>query len=145
MRREYYSGKKQVVTVNGIPLRGLSDADDAIMAVMDEETFGQPQVDLSGGNSQHVENASETGVITVKLKNSSPDLLTLSALQKARAPIEAVAVKDIGTNTAGCLGRNCQIKKAPDYQRGKTPQDITWEFTCGELKITHDSPRVLPV
>ena len=64
MRREYYSGKKQVVSVNiaGVPhpLRGLSDADDAIMIALDEETFGQAQVDLSGKNSQHVENSSRT-------------------------------------------------------------------------------------
>jgi len=145
MRREQYSGKKQIFTVDGIPVRGLSDADDAIVATMDEETFGQPQVDLYGRNAQHVENSSQTGVISVKLKNSSPDHIRLTALYKASAPISAVASKDIGTNAAGCLGRDCRIKKAPDYQRGKSAQDVVYEFACGELKIAHDGPRIIPI
>ena len=145
MRRETYSGKKQIVAMNGAPIRGLSDADDAIVATLFEETFGPPQVDLYGQNAQLVENMNISGTITVKVKNSSPDLTTLSVMERSRAPIAAVTVKDIGTNTAGVIGRTCHIQRAPDYQRGKTPQDVVWVFVCGELKITHDGPRILPV
>lgn len=145
MRRESYSGKKQIVALDGIPLRGMSDADDAITVTLDEETFGQPQVDLSGKNGQHVENNSRTGVVSIKLKAASPDHATLMALYNASAPISAITVKDIGTNSAGAIGRDARIKKSPDYVRGKAPQDIVYEFSCVELKINHDGPRILAV
>lgn len=145
MRRESYSGKKQIVALDGIPLRGISDADESILATQTENTFDDAEVDLAGKNGCHVENASTKGTITVTLKFSSPDHATLTALYKARAPISAVTIKDIGTNAAGVIGRDCRIKKAPDYKRGKKPGDVVYEFSCVELIISQDGPRIIAV
>lgn len=143
--RKEYSGKDQIVAIDGIPLVDLSDADDAIVAEITEDRFGEPSMDLYG-DGRHVENRNGSGTVTLRIKNTSiVDSKRLTALEKAGAPILAITFKDLGTLTGGFMAKDCRIAKAPTMTRGKTPSDQEWMFRVISLSIAHDGPRISPI
>jgi hypothetical protein len=144
-RRKEYSGRDQIVAVDGIPLVDLSDADDAIVAELDEDEYGDPAIDLYG-EGRHVRNNRQSGKVTVRIKETSiVDLKRLTALQQGNAPISAITHKDLSTNTAGFIGKDAKILRAPTLTRGKVGSDVEFVFNCIKLTITHDGPRVFPI
>lgn len=143
--RASYSGKKQIVTIGPagvmLPLVDLSDADDAIQAEMNEETFLDPSIDLYG-EGQHNENSNESGKIMLTIKSSSiADLARLEIYRKLKVTL-SVITKDLTTRMAGVVGRNGKIKKAPNYVRGKVGNDPQYVIECINLDITQDGPRI---
>lgn len=144
-RRAEYSGRDQIVAIDGIPLVDLSDADDAIVAEMDEDEYGDPAIDLYGEGA-HVRNNRQSGTVTIRIKSTSiVDLKRLNALYLGNAPISAITHKDLGSNIAGFIGKNAKISRAPTMTRGKMPSDTEWVFRVIKLTITHDGPRVYPI
>ena len=145
MRRETYSGRYQIFSINGAPLLDVSDDDDAVVVDYDEDMHLDPAIGLYG-EGQHVENARDSGIVTIKIKSSAiSDLRILQSYADSKAPISAITGRDLTTQVAGFLAQNCVIQRVPPYQRGKNPVATSWAFRAIHIKITHDGPRVSPV
>lgn len=145
MRRETYSGRNQIFSINGAPLLDVSDDDDAVLVDYDEDMHLDPAIGLYG-EGQHVENARDSGLVTIKIKSGAvSDLRLLQSYAESKAPISAITGRDLTTQVAGFLAQNCVIQRVPAYQRGKNPGATSWAFRAIHIKITHDGPRISPV
>lgn len=145
--RKSYNPRAVVVLVGPlgapVPILGLSDSDDSIQASMNEELFDDPDMDLSGEFGRHIENANQSGNITLEVKNSSPSLSILQTYVDGRLPLEVV-IKDSTTMMAGVIGNDGRAV-VPEFVRGKRPANPTFVIKCTKLKINHDGPRTSPI
>ena len=135
--------RKFIFILNGTPVEGLSSADDAMSAALSEDLVGDPYIDLYGKGA-FLENANESGVMTVKMAPTSIVGLTfLSTVVRTKVPIISAAFVDRNSPTAGVVGTACRFAGPPMWVRGKTLGETTWVLKCIELDIQHDGPSLI--
>lgn len=131
-----YSPKNVIVIFKGITLTEF-DEDDFVETKRNED--GISLTVGADGAAVFNENMNFSGMVTIKLLNSSPSNPLLSALVKARERFPGtqpdkgeLMIKDLG-GTMLVHSAEARILKTPDLKRGKTIGALQWEFVCAKL------------
>jgi len=132
-----YKGDQVFVIVGPIAVNGFSDG-DAITVKRNEELY-TTKVGIDGSVAR-VRNANKTGVIEVKLLQTSKVNDELSALfvidnfMDDGSPVLPILIKD-GSGRTLCAAGQAWLKAVPEITFGKEIGERTWSFECADLKM----------
>lgn len=146
-RRQQWSGRDLIVMANKtVPLKGLSDADDAVIVERMNPLYEEPHLDLYGENGVHVKNNVNAIRITLKFKvGATVALAFLDSIIKGGQPLISLTGRNLGSDTSAFLGYNVALVSDGQWGGGKNPVEPTFGFTATDGDITHGGQRILPV
>lgn len=147
MGRQTWSGRDLIIMANKtFPLKGLSDADDAVIVEDVNPLFQDPHFDLTGENAVHVADETEGIRITLKFKIGATASLTyLDGIKKTRTPLVQMTGKNAGSDTSAFWGENVALTNRGQWGGGKNPVEPTFTFVATKGDFNHGGQRVLPV
>lgn len=122
-----YSFKNVQATIDGKPVRGFWEGDDAVIVAQNSDTA--TAVVGVGGDATVSVSADDAVQITLKLQPNSPTNAVLNAkhmqMRNGRAVPFPVSIRDTG-NGEGGSAPNAVIMKAPSQQFGNAASVREW-------------------
>lgn len=131
----HYSFDKVEVIVAGVPVTGFADGDDAI--TIERNMALNEHLDGAGGDVVNIEKASRSGVVTIKLLQTSPMNAVLSGLlakqEAGRFDAFPIVVKNILDPAQLSTAKNCSIEGWPSQAFGAGHNAREWRILCANL------------
>jgi len=123
-----HNAKDRKVIVNGIPVTGFADGDDAISFVYDSDLVA----DTVGvtGEGAFSESNDRRGTLKLKLLATSMFNDVLSGLANGNIEFAAAMVDARGTSVGA--GAACRVQKLPDQNVGSAVGVREWNIRCLE-------------
>ncbi len=125
---EVYNPKNVNTVVDGVILTGYQDG-TMVQCARSNDKFS---MDVgSQGDVTFIENADDTGQITVTLKHTSPSASYLMSKAKSKEPFP-VQVIDSNTGNFKSGGSEALIQKSPDSERGNEVSSLEFVFLVAD-------------
>jgi len=135
MALTHYAFEKVICLFGTVPIVGFFEGDDVISVERSVPTFTMPMG--AGGDGIAVQAADRSGIITVKLLQTSPSNLYLSGLLEAAEQGLFVAhpflLKDAGTNLQLVAASQCVIQQPTKQVYGANHTPREWSFSAEHL------------
>jgi hypothetical protein len=144
--RQQWSGRDIVITGDGLPFRGLSEADDAVTVEYIEPLYHDSVVDRNGDNGVHVENPKRKLRIQLKfMVGATADLARMHAQIELRKPFVTFNGRNLGSSTSAFTASNVAIKTVGQWSGSNKPMEVTFELEATKGQIIHGGQRVYGV
>lgn len=134
-----YGSRNVSCIVNGVPLTGLADGDDVFTFNWAEER-AQKNVGIDGAVALSITN-DDTGEVTIKLMQTSPQNAYLQGLAIAQAKIPgSIPIAMLFQDTYRLdriIGINGWIQDAPDVVRGGNINKPEWKFGFESMQFVY--------
>lgn len=144
--RQQYRASDIVVSVDGFPFTGLSDADDAVTVSYTNPRYGDVQHDLYGRGGVQVKNEETELAIVLKFKiDATIDLDFLQVWHASGFPKRIMTGVNLGSNTSAFSAQDISMSEPGSWTAGKNPAELVFAFKAVRGAIVFGGQRILPV
>jgi hypothetical protein len=139
---KFYDWRKQLTTLNGVPVTNFAAGDDAFKAErLVDNASHEVGVD---GNMVVSLSADKSGQVMIKLQQTSPTNAYLNKITAGQDYMEGfvpVTVEQADTYRMDSVSTTVgYVKKHPDYTRGGKASTVEWTFIFEEMHMILGDP-----
>lgn len=126
-----YNPKKIEVIVDGISMVGF--AEDSIVEAERMEDKREMVVGAKG-DVDFIENADDSGTVTITLKHNSPSNAILKDLYDSGKVFDFAVVDQNFRRDVGVAGSRCKVASTPTFARGDSISDREWTLLVADYE-----------